>query len=96
VRGCTFQIYVDSDTDGDGEIDAGGSEEQTGRLWSDENWTGMSASGRFFGGGAELVESRFARHGDVVVLVVLTIPSNDGALVPTVDAYLDDVAARLK
>ena len=95
LRGCSFQIYVDSDTDGDGEIDAGGSEEQSARTWTTENWTGLSASGRFFGGGAELVESRFGRHGDVVVLAVLTVHSNDDTLLPAVDSYLDGVAARL-
>ena len=50
---------------------------------------------RFFGGGAELVESRFGRHGDVVVLAVLTVHSNDDTLLPAVDSYLDGVAARL-
>jgi hypothetical protein len=52
--------------------------------------------GRFYGGGAELVESRFVRNGDVVVLVVLTIHGNDDALVAGVDAYLEGVAARLR
>ena len=96
LEGCRFQIYFDSDTDGDGEIDAGGSEEQTARPWSDDSWTGMSASARFYGGGAELVESRFVGNGDVVLLVVLTVHGNDDALLPTVDAYLEGVAARLR
>jgi hypothetical protein len=96
LEGCRYQIYFDSDTDGDGEIDAGGSEEQSARPWSADPWTGLSASGRFYGGGAELVESRFVRNGDVVVLVVLTIHGNDDALVPTVDTYLEGVAARLR
>jgi hypothetical protein len=96
LAGCSFQIHFDSDTDGDGELDAGGSEEQTARPWSDEFWTGMSASARFYGGGAELVESRFARNGDVVVLVVLTVHGNGDGLLPTVEAYLDGVAVRLR
>lgn len=95
LQGCSFQIHFDSDTDGDGEIDAGGSEEQTARPWSTDHWTGLSASGRFYGGGAELVESRFGRNGDVVVLVVLTVHSNDDAVLSTVDAYLEGVAAQL-
>jgi hypothetical protein len=95
LDGCSFQIHFDSDTDGDGELDAGGSEEQTARPWSDD-WTGMSASARFYGGGAELVESRFARNGDVVVLVVLTVHGSDDAILSTVEAYLDGVAARLR
>ena len=95
LEGCSYQIYFDSDTDGDGELDAGGSEEQTARPWSDEHWTGMSASGRFYGGGAQLVESRFARNGDVVVLVVLSIHGSDETLIPTLGAYLDGVAAQL-
>jgi hypothetical protein len=95
IDGCRFQITVDYDTDGDGDIDAGGSEEQTAVPWSDENWTGLSASGRFSDDSNERVESRFGRHGDVVVLVVLTVAGNDDALLPTVDSYLDEVAARL-
>ena len=96
IDGCRFQIYVDFDTDGDGEIDAGGSEEQTAVPWSDEHWTGLSASGRFMAGDPERIESRFGRSGDVVVLVVLTVQGRDDALVPTVDTYLDEVAARLR
>jgi hypothetical protein len=96
LEGCRYQISFDSDTDGDGEIDAGGSEEQTARPWSDGSWTGMSASGRFYGGGAEFVESRLVRNGDVVVLVVLTIHGNDDALLATMDASLEGVAARLR
>jgi hypothetical protein len=95
LRGCSYQVHFDSDTDGDGEIDAGGSETQTARPWDDGTWTGMAASGQFFGGGAELVESRFVRAGDVVLLVVLTVHGNDEARLDTVDSYLAGVAERL-
>lgn len=95
LEGCSFQIHFDSDTDGDGDLDAGGSEEQSAEPWSDGQWTGVSASARFYGGGAELVESRFARHGDVVVLVVLTVHGGDDAVLSTVDTYLAGVAVRL-
>jgi hypothetical protein len=96
LAGCSYEIHFDSDTDGDGELDAGGSEEQSAQPWSDGSWTGLSASGRFYGGGAELVESRFVRNGDVVLLVVLTIHGGgDDALRSAVTTYLDGVAARL-
>ncbi len=95
LRGCSYQVHFDTDTDGDGEIDAGGSETQSARPWADGTWTGMAASGQFFGGGAELVESRFVRAGDVVLLVVLTVHGNDAARLDTVDSYLAGVAERL-
>ena len=95
IDGCRYQVYYDSDTDGDGEIDGGGSEQQSASPWSDENWTGMRIEGSSYGNGAELIESRFARSGDVVVLVVLTIHSNDDGLRRTLISYLDGVAARL-
>jgi hypothetical protein len=41
LGGCRYQVHFDSDTDGDGEIDAGGSETQTARPWADEAWTGI-------------------------------------------------------
>ena len=55
----------------------------------------MRIEGTSYGNGAELIESRFARSGDVVVLVVLTIHSNDDGLRRTLISYLDGVAARL-
>jgi hypothetical protein len=33
LRGCSHQVQFHSDTEGDGEIDAGGSETQTARSW---------------------------------------------------------------
>lgn len=96
IDGCRFRIIVDFDNDGDGEIDAGRSDEQTAVPWSDENWTGLSTSGRFAVRENKRIESRFGRNGDVVVFVVLTVQGSDDALVPTVDVYLDDVAARLR
>jgi hypothetical protein len=95
LAGCSYQIHFDSDTDGDGEIDAGGSEEQHALPWSDDIWTGMAVSGRFSGNGAEITESRFVRAGDVVLLVALTIHGNDDALRPTVTTFLDGVAEQL-
>jgi hypothetical protein len=96
LTGCGYQVHFDSDTDGDGEIDAGGSDEQHALPWSDDTWTGMSISGSHFGNGAELTESRFVRSGTVVLLVVLTIDGNDDARRTTVPTYLDGVAERLR
>jgi hypothetical protein len=95
IDDCRFQIYFDSDTDGDGRIDAGGSEEQTAVPWSADPWTGLSASAQSYGGGSERVESRFAHGGDVVVLVVLTIHGDDDGLVSAAQTFLDGVADRL-
>jgi hypothetical protein len=93
---CQYDVYYDSDTDGDGELDAGGHEQQHAREWSDGTWTGLAVDARTESGGVELTETRFARSADVVVLVVLT--STDGradSLPATVEAYLDAVAGRL-
>jgi hypothetical protein len=96
LGGCSYEIHFDSDTDGDGELDAGGSEQQSAQPFSDDSWTGMSSSGHFYGDGAELVESRFVRSGDVVLLVVLTIHGGgDDSLRSAVATYLDGVAAEL-
>jgi hypothetical protein len=93
---CAYDLYYDSDTDGDGDLDAGGHEQQSARAWSDETWDGLAVSARTEGGGVEVAETRFVRSGDVVLLVVLT--STDGgtdSLPATVEAYLDGVAGRL-
>jgi hypothetical protein len=95
LEACSYEVFFDSDTDGDGRIDAGGSEQQHARAWSDENWTGMTISGSSYGNGAEITEARFARRGDVVVLVVLTVHGNDDALRPVLISFLDGVADRL-
>lgn len=96
VEACQYDVYYDSDTDGDGDLDAGGHEQQHAREWSDGTWTGLAVNARTEGGGVELTETRFVRSGDVVLLVVLT--STDGgadSLPATVEAYLDGVAGRL-
>jgi hypothetical protein len=94
LDGCAYEIYVDSDTDGDGRIDSGGSQTQTAEPWSDAHWTGLAVSGRSSGNGSRATESRYVRSGDVVLLAVLTVHGTDDAA-PVLDGYLDTIGAQL-
>jgi hypothetical protein len=88
---CRYDLHVDSDTDGDGRIDAGFSETQSATEWSDEHWTGLAATARASG---DVTESRFLRSGDVVLLAVLTFHTTD-ELEPALAGYLADVGVDL-
>jgi hypothetical protein len=92
--GCDYDIHYDSDTDGDGRLDAGGSQTQTAEEWSDEHWFGLAASGHSSGDGYVATQSRFVRSGAVVLLAVLTGHETDD-LETVLDAYLHTVGAGL-
>ena len=88
---CAYEMFFDSDTDGDGQIDAGGSDVQEVEDWSADGWSGVRIQGDSSGIRAQVLESRLVARDDVLLWVTAT-GSDTGA---AVDDLLEQVAGRL-
>ena len=92
---CEHEMFSDADTDGDGRLDAGGTDVQTVEAWEGSGWTGVLVHREVSGPGAgELVERRLVRSGDVVLLAVFRSDRVDDETEP-LDTLLDQVHRRL-
>jgi hypothetical protein len=88
---CENELYADSDTNGDGQLDSGSSTVTTAERYDRSGWEGIAV--RTEHDGRATVETRYVRKDDVIVLVALLKGGDDAA--QTVDDYLEAVAGAL-